>query len=95
VGSDGLPEGARIQLDPSLDPDAYGLNAGERMIFAALQRYGAYVIDCGGAGAAFSFEDVDGNPGSVYEASGLGWDYCGLGRIPCAQMRVLRSWDGI
>jgi hypothetical protein len=94
-GSDGLPEGARVQLDPSLNPDDYGLNPGERMIFVALQRYGAYVIDCGGATVALSFEDVDGNPGAVYQAAGLGRDYYGLERIPWARMRVLNSWNGI
>ena len=93
-GSGSVPEGARIQLDPSLDPSAYDLSSGERAIFIALQTYGAYAMDCGGATMAFSFEDVAGDPGAVYEAAGLAWDYYGLEKIPWDRIRVLRSWDG-
>jgi len=93
-GAGAIPEGARIQLDPSLNPDDYNLNKGERAVFVALQKYGAYNIDCGGAAVALVFEDVPGNPGTVYADAGLGWDYYGLTKIPWSQIRVLRSWDG-
>jgi len=93
-GTGAIPEGARIQLDPSLNPDDYGLGKGERAVFVALQKYGAYNIDCGGAALAFIFEDIPGNPGAVYTDAGLGWDYYGLTKIPWSKIRVLRSWDG-
>ncbi|MDP8978459.1 MAG: hypothetical protein M3N17_07770 [Actinomycetota bacterium] len=89
-----VPEGARIQLRPSLDPGDYRLSKAEWAVFVALQRYGAYAIDCGGATAAFSFQDVAGNPGAVYRDAGLAWDYFDLRAIPWNRIRVLRSWDG-
>lgn len=56
TGSDGrstlpgaIPEGARVQLDPSLDLDALGLKRYERVIAEALQRYGMFLVDTGGA----------------------------------------------
>jgi hypothetical protein len=94
AGAGAIPEGARYQLDPTLNPDAYGLNRGERAIFVALQRYGAYAMDCGGATAALIFEDVPGNPGAPYQAAGLAWDYYGFSRIPWGRGRFLRSWNG-
>ncbi len=94
LGAGGIPEGIRLQLDPSLNPDAFGLNKAERAIFVALQKYGAYAMDCGGATAAFSFEGVPGNPGAVYSDAGLSWDYFDLRKIPWNRARFLRSWNG-
>lgn len=55
TGSDGtsmdpgaIPEGARLQLDPSLDIDALGLEPWQRIIAKALQEYGMYLADTGG-----------------------------------------------
>jgi hypothetical protein len=45
----GIPCGARIQLDPSLDLDALGLTGSARVIARALQEYGAYVGDGNGS----------------------------------------------
>ncbi len=44
-----LPEGARVQLDPALNLDTLKLTATERTIAKALQRYGMYLGDTGGA----------------------------------------------
>ena len=56
TGSDGrsslpgaIPEGARLQLDPNLNLDALGLSRHERVIAEALQRYGMFLVDTGGA----------------------------------------------
>jgi hypothetical protein len=56
TGSDGwsdapgaIPEGARLQLDPSLDLERLGLEPWERVIARALQKYGMFLIDTGGA----------------------------------------------
>lgn len=52
-----IEEGARIQLDPSIDIDALpGLSKGDRMVGKALQTYGAYNIDNGGARMGFGSE---------------------------------------
>jgi len=43
-----LPEGAHLQLDPSLDIDSLGLPRLTRMIAVAAQRYGLFVRDIAG-----------------------------------------------
>lgn len=45
-----FPMGARFQLDPSVSCDDIGGSYGEIVICKTLQRYGAYVLDSGGAG---------------------------------------------
>jgi hypothetical protein len=52
---DCLPEGARIQLDPSLDIKGLVLTPAEYMVAEALQRYGAYIIDVSGSPLSISF----------------------------------------
>jgi hypothetical protein len=44
-GSGAMPMGSRLQLDPSLDIGALGLEPGEEMIAEALQAYGCYIVD--------------------------------------------------
>lgn len=95
---DCIPEGARIQLDPSVDLDTLRLTPAERAIAAALQKYGAYAVDTGGTAMAIYFEiaadATPSNPGSVYTAAGLTRDYFPLQAIPWADLVVLNSWDG-
>lgn len=43
-----VPEGARVQLDPTLNLDSLGLNAWQKVVARALQRYGMYLVDTGG-----------------------------------------------
>ncbi len=45
---DAIPEGARLQLDPTLDLDGLGLRRYERIIAEALQQYGMFLADHGG-----------------------------------------------
>lgn len=95
-----IPQGARVQLDPSIDVDAIpGISPAERTIAKALQTYGAYVMDNGGARMAFSFEllpdATSGNSnGAVYQRAGLAWDYFDMRSIPWDRLQVLRQWDG-
>lgn len=63
-GSDGrsrlpgaIPEGARLQLDPALDLGALELEPWQETVARALQRYGMFVVDTGGA-VAVSAEHV-------------------------------------
>lgn len=97
--SDCLPEGARLQLDPAIDVTRIaGITPGEKAVARALQRYGAYVIDRGGAPLSMSFERApdatSSSPGSAYAAAGLSWDYYGMPHIPWSRLRVLKTWQG-
>lgn len=92
--SDCIPEGARIQLDPSIDVDAIpGMTPGEKIVAHALQAYGAYCKDTGGARMAFGFEDPVGKP-NPYPALGFEWDYYDMPHIPWNRLRVLGTWNG-
>ncbi|MDP9395279.1 MAG: malectin [Actinomycetota bacterium] len=92
--SDCIPEGARIQLDPSINVDAIpGITPGEKAVAKALQVYGAYNRDNAGAPMAFSFENPIGES-DPYPAAGFGWDYYDMPHIPWSKIRVLRSWNG-
>ncbi|MGN6371825.1 MAG: hypothetical protein ACTHM1_02385 [Solirubrobacteraceae bacterium] len=89
-----IPEGARIQLDPSIDVDAIpGITPGEKIVARALQTYGAYCKDTGGAKLAFGFENPAGKP-DPYPNLGFNWDYYDMPHIPWNRLRVLSSWSG-
>jgi hypothetical protein len=91
---DCIPQGARVQLDPSIDVDAIpGMTSGERAVARALQVYGAYCRDSGGARMAFAFQDPAGGP-DPYPGAGLSHDYDDMPHIPWSRLRVLRRWDG-
>lgn len=92
--SDCIPEGARVQLDPTINVDAIpGMTPGERMVAKALQIYGGYAIDNGGTPIALIFETpyAEQDP---YPAAGFAHDYYSMPRIPWHRLRVLRNWDG-
>lgn len=97
-------EGSRIQLDPTVDlstiPAGY-----QRTIAAALQTYGAYVVDNGSSTVNLGCELVpgftEGAGGGWWEIShaglasvGITGDYPDLDDIPWASVRVLAAWDG-
>jgi hypothetical protein len=88
-----IPEGARVQLDPGIDVDAIaGISPGEKTIATALQTYGAYVGDNGGARMAFIAEYAPDS--DAYEKAGLAGDFVALGAIPWDRLRVLSDWSG-
>lgn len=92
--ADCIPQGARVQLDPAIDVDAIpGITPAERAVAKALQVYGAYNHDNGGARMAFTFENPVGKA-DVYLAKGLPWDYYHMPHIPWQRLRVLRTWNG-
>ena len=43
IGAHFIPEGARLQLDPNLDLDAFGLSQEAKVVARAMQTYGMYV----------------------------------------------------
>lgn len=85
-----IPEGARVQLDPAVDISA--LPAKDRAVARALQVYGAYDEDNGGAKMAFTFETPHGGASDPYAAEGWS-DYHGI-NLPWSRLRVLASATG-
>ena len=82
-----LPEGAHIQLDPAFDVDAQDWPTWEKIIARALQKYGAFVSDTGGAIALYGQTDV--NAGNLRWAS-IGTPKGGsLANLPWDRVRVL------
>lgn len=92
--TDCIPEGARLQLDPSIDVNALpGITPGEKAVARALQTYGAINRDNSGSPLSMSFEAPIGEA-DPYPAVGFGWDYYDMPHIPWKRLRVLRQWDG-
>ncbi|MGY1846858.1 MULTISPECIES: malectin domain-containing carbohydrate-binding protein [unclassified Blastococcus] len=88
--SDCIPEGARLQLDPSIDVDAIpGITPGERAVAKALQTYGAINRDNCGANICVAFEAPIGEA-DPYPAVGFTGDYYSMPHIPWNRMRVVR-----
>ena len=80
--SDCMPEGARLQLDPSIDVDAIpGITPGEQAVAHALQIYGAINRDNCGSTICVSFETPIGKA-DPYPAAGFSGDYYPMPHIP-------------
>lgn len=94
-----IPEGARIQLNPSINVDTVpGITTWERIIAKTLQKYGAYCGDNGGERMAFLFEYLGegATPNQPYiDIYPSIYDYFDMVNIPWASLRVLRQWDGL
>ncbi len=56
AGNGAIPTGARVRLDPSLDLDTLNLTPQERTIATALQDYGMYLVDTGGAVGLYAID---------------------------------------
>jgi hypothetical protein len=92
--SDCIPEGAHIRLDPSVNLASLSLTPAERAVGKALQDYGGFVVDRGGAPLSVSFEldptAAGGNSiGAAYQRAGLRWDYDDLAGLPLSRLQVL------
>ncbi len=83
-----IPEGARIQLDPTFNVDAQSWPAWEKILAKALQTYGAYVVDTGGALAVRAVTDQ--NLGSTSWASVNTPKGALINDIPWDRMRVMQ-----
>ncbi len=96
-----LPEGAHLQLDPSLtdaDFDAMGLDRTAKIIAHALQNYGMFLIDSAGHTKLYA-EDLVSNPYATQQWSdpGLNLTETTVSKIPVTSFRVLELppsyWD--
>jgi hypothetical protein len=61
----GPPEGIVVQLDPDLRLDRFDLSGPARTIAAALQEYGAVLVDVA-LGSTLSFENLNGHAGKSW-----------------------------
>ena len=88
-GSDTMPEGARVQLDPTLDLDSLGLTDYEKTIAKALQEYGMILVDDGGGMAFYVVHPISAK-NNPYEGILPDKDYVSLENIPVDKFRVLK-----
>jgi hypothetical protein len=84
-----IPEGARVQLDPSIDVDALPISSLGKVIARALQVYGAYVNDTGGT-VSIGAESNRGRGYDAWAKAGLTADSPNLSELPWNRLRVLR-----
>ncbi|MBV8785460.1 MAG: hypothetical protein JOZ00_02080 [Mycobacterium sp.] len=87
-----IPEGGRIQLDPSINLAAIpGITPFELAVGRALQVYGAFCRDSGGASLALSFETPHPGAADPYPALGVSADYYNMPHLPWQSLRVVSS----
>ncbi|MBL7262312.1 hypothetical protein [Paractinoplanes lichenicola] len=86
-----LPQGARVQLDPALDLSKLKLTAYERTIAEALQRYGMYLGDTGGAMALYAVSPQSFDTSNPYAGLLPDDPYVFLEKIPVNRFRVLKT----
>ena len=82
-----IPEGARIQLDPSFNVGAQSWPRWKKVIARTLQVYGAYVSDTGGTLAIRGEADI--NRQGAWAKAGIP-EGAGLSDLPWEKMRVLK-----
>jgi hypothetical protein len=82
-----LPEGARIQLDPTFDVGAQPWPQWQKILARALQKYGAFLADTGGSLSVKAEAKLDRG----YDAwSKVGVTSSSLSFLPWAKFRVLK-----
>jgi hypothetical protein len=82
----GIPEGAVIQLDPTLDLSRFDLLPGERVVARALQEYGMVLVDVA-QGSTLYAEGLWGHPDRSWK--GVLRKCEGIKSIPVDRYRVL------
>jgi hypothetical protein len=87
-GPGAIPEGAHLQLDPTLELSTLSLPRYELVIARALQIYGAYIVDTGGVISLFAVnpQSYKRNP---YAGKLPNLDSVSLDGIPLDRFRVL------
>lgn len=85
-----IPQGTRIQLDPALNLDSIkGMSPIQKALARALQQYGAFCTDNGGARMSIAFERPKTGDAAAYRRAGLEYDSMLLASIPWGRLRVL------
>ena len=90
----GIPEGAVIQLDPSLDLNKFELTKEEIIIAKAMQEYGMVVVDIA-QGQPIYVEGIWGHPDKSWEGKLHEWEDRGINAIPYKYYRILKIKDPV
>jgi len=85
IGSQYIPEGARLQLDPSLDLQTLNLSPAVLVIARALQVYGMYNVD-NASTCSLYFQNVGADGGKWKHID----DFEDLRKLPLSRFRVLK-----
>lgn len=98
-GSAPIPEGERLQLDPSIDVGKQPWPRLEKMVAKALQIYGAYIVDTSGGQSMTLSGEMDqtqqgDDPGKMWTAVGVAHEYQEFSHILTDKLRFLSSWNG-
>jgi len=87
--TDGIPEGAVIQLDPILDLNQFDLTKEEIVVARALQNYGMVVVDIA-QGQPIYAEGLLGHPDKSWDGKLHEWEKKGINSIPFKHYQVLK-----
>ena len=82
-----IPQGARIQLDPTFDVDAQPWPRWEKVLARALQKYGAYLGDTGDS-LSFAAEATLDRGYDAWSIVGVP-AFASIGNLPWNKFRVL------
>ena len=82
-----IPQGARIQLDPTFDVDAQPWPRWEKVLARALQKYGAYLGDTGDS-LSFAAEATLDRGYDAWSMVGVP-AFASLGNLPWSKFRIL------
>jgi hypothetical protein len=89
----GIPEGAVLQLDPSLDLSRFNLTPEEKTIARAMQEYGMVLVDYAGASVVYA-EGLYGQKNKTWAGKLREWGG-GIVSIPIENYRVLAVHNSI
>ena len=87
----GIPEGAVIQLDPTLNLSQFDLTPEEILVARAAQKYGMVIVDDGGANAIYAQGLYDTSPVN-WKGKLRGWE-AGIIDIPIEHYRVIKTGE--
>ncbi len=88
----GIPEGAVIQLDPTLDLAQFDMLGGEKIVAKALQKYGMVNVDNAGGSVLYA-EGLYGHKGKSWD--GILEKFGGIDSIPLDRYRVLKVGETV
>jgi len=89
-----IPEGTRLQLDPSIDIDSLALSDAGHIIATAMQEYGMILSDLGGGHQIYAYNPINSDNPNVWNSmlptdeDGISWIF--ESKISITDFRVLK-----